>query len=181
MGRFYLTTIEHTCIVCKSHTTLMKRCTRCKVRWFCSRKCQLLDWKTHRHQCKLREDFLKSPKKIKIIHNKKYFTVTLCREMSGIRIMQEIANQLRINFLTVICRGSILNKDNCHHYIFKMNTKKFMAFGVQHECEIGLSSEDVSLIADQTKVQRNLAVKALRECKGNLLDALKVCKSFTMN
>ena len=48
-----------------------------------SRECQVLDWKTHRAECYLCEDYLQSPKRIKVLHNKESLTVLLCEQLSG--------------------------------------------------------------------------------------------------
>jgi len=152
----------------------MKRCTRCKNRWFCSRECQVLDWKTHRDHCFLSEHYLQSPKRIKVLHNKETLTVLLCEQLSGKRIMQEISEQLRIPMykLKIVCRGKILTENNCHHHIFVKKVNKFMAFGEQREVETDLSCQDINHIVDKTRVARNQAIRALRQCKGNVVDAI---------
>ena len=30
-----------------------KRCSKCKLEWYCSRNCQLMSWKTHKKLCDL--------------------------------------------------------------------------------------------------------------------------------
>ena len=35
-----------------------------------------------------------------------------------------------------------------------------------------LSSEDINHIVDKTRVNRNEAIRALRRCKGNVVDAI---------
>jgi len=134
----------------------------------------VLDWKTHRAECYLCEDYLQSPKRIKVLHNKESLTVLLCEQLSGKRIMQEISEQLRIPMcrLKVVCRGKILTEANCHHHIFVKKISKFMAFGEQREVEGDLSSEDINHIVDKTRVNRNEAIRALRRCKGNVVDAI---------
>jgi hypothetical protein len=38
-----------TCVVC--HADAQFRCSRCQTEWYCSRKCQVKDWKRHKHTC----------------------------------------------------------------------------------------------------------------------------------
>ncbi|CAI8000766.1 Zinc finger MYND domain-containing protein 10 [Geodia barretti] len=38
-----------TCAVCGGEA--MKRCSRCRVEWYCSRECQVKDWKRHKPIC----------------------------------------------------------------------------------------------------------------------------------
>merc|ERR1712078_658360 len=38
-----------TCVVC--HADAEQRCSRCHTEWYCSRKCQVSDWKRHKHIC----------------------------------------------------------------------------------------------------------------------------------
>ncbi len=45
------------CAVCQATTgksgAKLLRCSKCKSRWYCSRKCQKKDWKTHKKPCEL--------------------------------------------------------------------------------------------------------------------------------
>merc|ERR1711943_116691 len=36
-----------TCVVC--HADAEQRCSRCHTEWYCSRKCQVSDWKRHEY------------------------------------------------------------------------------------------------------------------------------------
>merc|ERR1712139_246071 len=38
-----------TCVVC--HADAEQRCSRCQTEWYCSRKCQVSDWKRHKSIC----------------------------------------------------------------------------------------------------------------------------------
>jgi hypothetical protein len=38
-----------TCAVCGREA--MKRCSKCRVEWYCSRDCQVKDWKRHKPIC----------------------------------------------------------------------------------------------------------------------------------
>ena len=38
------------CSVCSSKTT--KRCSKCKMAWYCCRECQVNDWNEHKLICK---------------------------------------------------------------------------------------------------------------------------------
>merc|ERR1719160_2426766 len=38
-----------TCVVC--HADAKQRCSRCQTEWYCSRKCQVSDWKRHKSIC----------------------------------------------------------------------------------------------------------------------------------
>jgi hypothetical protein len=38
-----------TCVVC--HADAEQRCSRCHTEWYCSRKCQVSDWKRHKSIC----------------------------------------------------------------------------------------------------------------------------------
>ncbi|XP_076071147.1 uncharacterized protein LOC143042625 isoform X2 [Mytilus galloprovincialis] len=42
---------ETKCNVCKTKNQIMKRCTRCHSVFYCSKECQISDWKTHRQIC----------------------------------------------------------------------------------------------------------------------------------
>ncbi|XP_033743918.1 uncharacterized protein LOC117329848 [Pecten maximus] len=42
---------EPTCKVCGRLERVMKRCTRCRRVFYCSRSCQLRDWVTHKYSC----------------------------------------------------------------------------------------------------------------------------------
>ena len=37
----------------KDRDYLFKKCSRCKVYYYCSKKCQLEDWSHHKHLCKI--------------------------------------------------------------------------------------------------------------------------------
>lgn len=42
---------EVMCDSCKKFYLSIQRCARCKVTWYCSRKCQKDDWATHKFVC----------------------------------------------------------------------------------------------------------------------------------
>jgi len=37
------------CVVC--HAEAEQRCSRCHSEWYCSRQCQVKDWKRHKSMC----------------------------------------------------------------------------------------------------------------------------------
>eukprot|EP00287_Rhodomonas_sp_CCMP768_P012141 CAMPEP_0196728918 /NCGR_PEP_ID=MMETSP1091-20130531/9453_1 /TAXON_ID=302021 /ORGANISM="Rhodomonas sp., Strain CCMP768" /LENGTH=182 /DNA_ID=CAMNT_0042071723 /DNA_START=14 /DNA_END=562 /DNA_ORIENTATION=+ len=39
------------CAACNVKNKIMKRCTRCKLVYYCQRECQLSHWKVHKVQC----------------------------------------------------------------------------------------------------------------------------------
>ena len=65
-----LSTYCDNCFVCKMGKQEMKRCSRCKIVYYCETSCQKLAWKNHhKEEC----DFLKDGK-MKHLHSpKKYF------------------------------------------------------------------------------------------------------------
>eukprot|EP00580_Thalassiosira_gravida_P009865 CAMPEP_0201647910 /NCGR_PEP_ID=MMETSP0493-20130528/36658_1 /ASSEMBLY_ACC=CAM_ASM_000838 /TAXON_ID=420259 /ORGANISM="Thalassiosira gravida, Strain GMp14c1" /LENGTH=147 /DNA_ID=CAMNT_0048123429 /DNA_START=30 /DNA_END=473 /DNA_ORIENTATION=- len=42
---------KYKCAVCQKPA--LKRCNQCKSIWYCSRNCQVSDWKSHKAQCKI--------------------------------------------------------------------------------------------------------------------------------
>lgn len=42
---------EYDCKICKAKKQTMKRCTRCRQVYYCSRECQAKDWPMHKTEC----------------------------------------------------------------------------------------------------------------------------------
>ena len=41
--------MSNLCVICKKDAT--KRCVKCLKSWYCSRECQVADWKSHKKEC----------------------------------------------------------------------------------------------------------------------------------
>ena len=49
--------MSNSCVICKKDAT--KRCVKCLQVWYCSRECQVADWKTHKKYCNKEKDKVK--------------------------------------------------------------------------------------------------------------------------
>ena len=46
-------TLEASCKACKKYVKDLKRCGKCGMVYYCSKECQIKDWKDHKEDCKL--------------------------------------------------------------------------------------------------------------------------------
>lgn len=73
------------CASCGEPAT--QRCSKCKSVWYCSRECQLKDWKAHKEMCKMltevRKDEDKREDEIKAMNKEKAATAQKTKKKKG--------------------------------------------------------------------------------------------------
>ncbi|CAK8677797.1 unnamed protein product [Clavelina lepadiformis] len=183
------------CKTCKQQQNIMKRCVRCKSIYYCSRACQAEDWPAHKLQCngdqanstvksavcvkateeREKENRDKLPQKSTVVtvkcNRKKYkISVTDCAK-DAMKVVSETV-KIPLDKLKLICKGKVVTEDNFSTFVFSEGSKIFMALGEESEDESGLHSGDIETIMEQLHVDRNRAVRGLKECKGDLIDAI---------
>jgi hypothetical protein len=84
---------------------------------------------------------------------------------------QQISDFVKIPVekLKLIHKGRMVMPENIHTFL--NHRALFLAFGEVCECEDGLDKSDIDVLMKQLNVERNVAVKALRQT-GTLLDAI---------
>ena len=90
---------------------------------------------------------------------------------NGHTILQVISDFVSIpaSKLKLVHKGKMATCDNIKGMLY--NKALFLAFGEISESEEGLKKDDIDLIVKQLGVDRNLAVKALRQT-GTVVDAI---------
>ena len=102
--------------------------------------------------------------------NEKY-KFELQEHMEGQQIMELIVDKVHIPLekLTLVHKGKKVNSENVKSLI--RDKAVFMAIGEKAENEEGLNKDDIKVLMKQLSVERNVAVKALRET-GDVVDAI---------
>ncbi|CAH1958799.1 unnamed protein product [Acanthoscelides obtectus] len=103
------------CHVCKTPSKDLKRCSRCKMLSYCSKKHQLLDWPIHKQLCKVIVDsnkiLLQNCQKVNIalnnIRNLQHFRGILWTRFLGRKLERYEKNMLQFPKICAVC-----NKDN---------------------------------------------------------------------
>jgi hypothetical protein len=54
-GQIQLSEFGLQCTVCHSNKDGIFKCSKCKKTYYCSRECQIKDWKQHKQSCELTE------------------------------------------------------------------------------------------------------------------------------
>ena len=102
--------------------------------------------------------------------NEKY-KIELQENMEGQQIMELIVDKIHIPLekLTLVHKGKKVNSENFKSFL--RDKAVFMAIGEKAENEEGLNKDDIKVLMKQLSVERNVAVKALRET-GDVVDAI---------
>ncbi|XP_063956477.1 SET domain-containing protein 14-like [Lytechinus pictus] len=97
--------------------------------------------------------------------------VTLDRSSTGTDLLADISRTvcIPVQQMKLIHRGKIMNPENIRDTLKEKAV--FQAIGEVAENEEGLSGKDITCVMSQIKVDRNTAIKALRQ-KGNAIDAI---------
>ena len=77
--------------------------------------------------------------------------------------------QIPLDKLKLICKGCLLTKENIVNFVKEKAV--FQAIGEKAEDEVGLDNTDIDVLMRQLHVDRNDAIKALKE-KGDVIDAM---------
>ncbi|XP_077968501.1 uncharacterized protein LOC120344470 [Styela clava] len=186
------------CSFCGIKEKIMKRCVQCRIVFYCSRKCQIDDWKTHKLCCvkfessnnngKFNEDsqkivenkltdiiqFPNASISVKCNHKKHEILLQNVDSCSGEELMENISKKLKIPLtsLKLIAKGKLVKESNISEMLSKQKCKNFQAFGEEAENEDGLDLGDIEAIINELHVSRNQAIRSLRSCNGDLIDAI---------
>eukprot|EP00057_Strongylocentrotus_purpuratus_P010240 XP_011664714.1 PREDICTED: uncharacterized protein LOC100889826 isoform X1 [Strongylocentrotus purpuratus] len=116
-------------------------------------------------------DSIRDPVTIAVKTSKQKHCVTLDRQSTGTSLMADISRAACIPFeqMKLIHKGKLMNPDIIHETL--KDRAVFQAIGEVAENEEGLSGKDITCVMDQMKVDRNTAIKALRNTK-NAIDAI---------
>ncbi|ELT89338.1 hypothetical protein CAPTEDRAFT_178444 [Capitella teleta] len=161
------------CQVCDKEENVLKRCTKCRCVFYCSRECQITDWSNHKTACISCEPALPvNLLTVRLNCNKQKTSLVLNYSASSDRIIQNVADAAKVQAdkMKIVCRGKCLNADN-----IKDNLKAndlLLIIGEVMENEDGLVKEDIDVIMQQVGAERNAAVKALRASDGDVIQAI---------
>ncbi|XP_011660484.1 uncharacterized protein LOC100893269 [Strongylocentrotus purpuratus] len=116
-------------------------------------------------------DSIRDPVTITIKMSKQKHRVTLGRQSTGTSLMADISRAacIPLEQMKLIHKGKLMNPDNIHESL--TDRAVFQAIGEVAENDEGLSGKDITCVMDQMKVDRNTAIKALRNTK-NAIDAI---------
>ena len=81
------------CRICNQISTVVQLCSRCHSVCYCSRKCQIKDWTTHKNNC------LTTVKKVDILFNKAYNHSLINIYIAALKILSNIND-----VVAVLCR-----------------------------------------------------------------------------
>ncbi|XP_074649879.1 uncharacterized protein LOC141905051 [Tubulanus polymorphus] len=179
------------CHVCGEIRNPMKRCTRCHNVMYCSRECQIKNWPEHRVTC-IPENNKNSETEestqmshttelpvearsvnIVVKANKTKYNIAIPETWNGERIMNKITETVKIPLdkMKLIHKGRKLDATIIKTTI--RNKVIYQAIGEKNEDESGLDTEDILTLMKQMSVDRNTAVKALRQSdNSDLVDAI---------
>lgn len=117
------------------------------------------------------EDSIRDPVTITVKTSKQKHRVTLDRQSTGTSLMADISRAacIPLEQMKLIHKGKLMNPDNIHESL--KDRAVFQAIGEVAENEEGLSGKDITCVMDQMKVDRNTAIKALRNTR-NAIDAI---------
>ena len=103
--------------------------------------------------------------------NKEKLSINLQTSWSQSQIMKMIAHrtQIPLDKLKLIHKGKMVKRRELPDVV--KNKAVFQAIGEQAESEAGLEARDVEVLMKQLSVERNEAIKALRQ-EGDVLDAI---------
>nr|CAB3266879.1 ZF(MYND)-8 zinc finger protein [Phallusia mammillata] len=178
--------ISMSCSVCGLTDRCMKRCVQCKAVIYCSKSCQIKDWTVHKLKCtkKEKDSFLdkknnmqsqNQPVKLFIKHNHEKHCVLIPQTLLNPKCILNIISEellIPLDSLNLIAKGKVVNEDNVSDIVFRMKIRQFMAVGEAQESEKGMHIGDIDTIVEQLNVDRNKAIRGLKHCGGNLIDAL---------
>ncbi|XP_078483989.1 zinc finger protein (MYND)-8 [Ciona intestinalis] len=188
------------CVVCNTLNKVMKRCTRCRNAFYCSRSCQIKHWPEHKNLCQVFSsdscnNVEKSSNNDKL-PLKTESLLTTCVETCGRtisvhcnhvkhklfipstlqakEIIELISKTVHIlpSKIKLIAKGIVVTEQTVEDVLFVKKIKVIMAVGEVSENEDGLHTGDIEMIMEQLSVSRNVAVKGLRFSNGNLVDAI---------
>ena len=117
-------------------------------------------------------DSYKDPVTITVKTSKQRHQLMLDKQSSsGEDLLQDIANKVHIPLskLKLIHKGRIVTAENIGSVL--SNRAVFQAIGEVAESEEGLRTKDIDCVMDRIKVDRNTAIKALRQT-GDVVDAI---------
>ena len=108
---------------------------------------------------------------ISVKANKSKSAVDLYDSWSSEQMMNAISDAVQIpqDKLKLVCRGKLITADNVKE-VAKPKAL-FQAIGEKAESEAGLVTSDIDVIMSQLSVERNVAIRALRET-GDVVDAM---------
>ena len=116
-------------------------------------------------------DSIRDPVTITVKTSKQKHRVILDRQSTGTSLMADISRAacIPLEQMKLIHKGKLMNPDNIHESL--TDRAVFQAIGEVAENEEGLSGKDITCVMDQMKVDRNTAIKALRNTR-NAIDAI---------
>ena len=108
---------------------------------------------------------------ISVKANKSKSAVDLYDSWSSEQMMNAISDAVQIpqDKLKLVCRGKLITADNVK--VVAKPKALFQAIGEKAESEAGLVTSDIDVIMSQLSVERNVAIRALRET-GDVVDAM---------
>ncbi|XP_041483718.1 uncharacterized protein LOC121430498, partial [Lytechinus variegatus] len=114
---------------------------------------------------------IRDPVTVTVKTSKQKHHVTLDRSSTGTGLLADISRTvcIPVQQMKLIHRGKIMNTENIRDTLKEKAV--FQAIGEVAENEEGLSGKDITCVMSQIKVDRNTAIKALRQ-KGNAIDAI---------
>lgn len=111
---------------------------------------------------------------VKCNHKKHKIDLIDVETHPGSEIMKQLAKQLHIplSSLKVVGKGKLLHPENIRDILIQCKCRIFQAFGEESEDEGGLDVDDIEAIMERLHVGRNDAIRSLRSCNGDLIDAI---------